>query len=84
MDVQLHLRVVAYFIEANATYSDTRHARIISVPCLLAVYNRIVLGEVPDLPHDLSLDEALEMGVRDGLWGIEYDKDIDIEIVVLP
>lgn len=83
MDPKLHLRIVAYFIEANATYSDSQMARTISLSHLSAVYNRIVRGETPELSQSLSLGDALQMGAREGLWKVQYDKDIGATIVVL-
>lgn len=83
MDPKLHLRIVAYFIEANATYSHIPQARTISLTHLSAVYDRIVRGEPGDLSHQLNLDDALQLGARDGLWTMQYDKDSDETIVVL-
>jgi hypothetical protein len=83
MDPKLHLRIVAYFIEANATYSDIQQAHTISVAHLMAVYNRIVLAEALETSQHLSLLDALEHGVSDGLWIITYDEDTDTEMVVL-
>lgn len=83
MDPKLHLRIVSYFIEANATYSDSQKACTISVAHLFAVYNRIVLGEAPETSEHMSLLDALEYGVREGLWVITYDEDADTEMVVL-
>ena len=83
MDPKLHLRIVAYFIEANATYSDIQKAHTISLTHLSAVYDRIVRGEPGDLSHQLDLDDALQMGARDGLWTMQHDKDSDEVMVVL-
>jgi hypothetical protein len=87
MDPKLHLRVVAYFIEANATYSDSQQARTISLDHLSAIYDRIVRGETAELtqplPQPWSLDDALHMGARQGLWTMQYDQDADETIVVL-
>ena len=49
----------------------------------MAVYNRIVLAEALETSQHLSLLDALEHGVSDGLWIITYDEDTDTEMVVL-
>lgn len=83
MDPKLHVRIVAYFIEANATYSRAQQAHTISLPDLAAIYDRIVRGEPADLSQQLKLEDALQMGARDGLWTMRYDKTIDATIIVL-
>lgn len=83
MDPKLHVRIVAYFIEANATYSDVQRAHTISLPDLAAIYDRIVRGEPADLSHQMKLEDALQMGARDGLWTLRYDQAINATVVVL-
>ena len=85
MDIALHFRVVAYVIENNATYSHIKSAWTISMPHLLAIYMDVASSLSPEdrAEQQLSLQDAVEKGVRDGLWQMDYDEEIDTHVIVL-
>ena len=80
METDTFFHVVEELVKDNATYSDSTGHRIISLHRLRVIYKQRT-GTWP--LKLLSLQEAVEEGVRKGYWEMEYDEESDMDIIVL-
>jgi len=67
-------------IVENAVYSAVFDHRVISLHRLRMLYKKTT-GSWPF--RLLSLQDAVEEGVRRGYWEMEYDENTDADIIVL-
>ena len=80
METDAFFRVVEGVGKGNADYSETTGHRIISLHRLRVIYKERT-GTWP--LKLLSLQEAVEEGVRKGCWEMDYDEESDMDIIVL-
>lgn len=80
METDMFFQKVEELVKGNATYSETTGHRIISLHRLRVIYKQST-GTWP--LKLLSLQDAIEEGVRKGYWEMEYDDKSDSDIIVL-
>lgn len=80
METDTFFHVVEDLVKGNATYSETTGHRIISLHRLRVIYKQRT-GTWP--LKLLSLQDAVEEGVRKGYWEMDYDEEADMDIIVL-
>jgi hypothetical protein len=80
METDTFFHVVEDLVKSNADYSETTGRRIISLHRLRMIYKQRT-GTWPR--KLLSLQDAVEEGVRKGYWEMDYDEETDMDIIVL-
>lgn len=80
METGTFFHVVQALIIGNATYSEVIGHRVISLHRLRLIYKQMTSPQPVAL---LSLQDAVEEGVRKGYWEMDYDEKAEEDIVIL-
>lgn len=80
METDTFFQKVEALVNDNAIYSEAIGHRILSLHHLHVVYKQTT-GSWP--VKLLSLQDAVEDGVRKGYWEMDYDDTSDMDIIVL-
>lgn len=80
METGAFFQAVQALIIRNATYSEAIGHRVISLHRLRLIYKQITDPRPVAL---LSLQNAVEEGVRKGYWEMDYDDKAEEDIVIL-
>lgn len=80
METGTFFQTVQALIIGNATYSEVIGHRVISLHRLRLIYKQMTIPKPLAL---LSLQDAVEEGVRKGYWEMDYDAKAEEDIVIL-
>lgn len=80
METGTFFQMIQALIIGNATYSEVIGHRVISLHRLRLIYKQMICPQPLAL---LSLQDAVEEGVRKGYWEMDYDDKTEEDIVIL-